>query len=144
MDVDLHQSVWDTAESKHSQLWRIHHTTTDFTPSSTRLEQLDYTANPPWWTPLNPGRVQVNITLQKMEEASGSHTSLINTLMNDPQHLHLYTDGSRTRGSSCGTGMVTIHAQHPRSEAMWSLGRHVQVNVAELFGILQATNQARQ
>ena len=39
--------------------------------------------------------------------------------------------------------MVTIHAQHPHSEAMWSLGRHVEVYDAELFGILQATNHAR-
>ena len=29
------------ADTTHSQLWRIHHTTADFTPSSTRLEQLD-------------------------------------------------------------------------------------------------------
>ena len=35
IDVDLQQSDWDTADTKHSQLWRIHHTTADFTPSST-------------------------------------------------------------------------------------------------------------
>ena len=144
IDGGLHQSDWDTTDTKHSQLWRIHHTTADLIPSSTRLEQLDHSANPPWWTPLNPSRVQVNITQQKKEEASKAHTSLINTLLNDPQHLLLYTDGSQTKGSFCGTGMVSIHAQHPHSEAMWSLGKHVEVYDAELFGILQATDHARQ
>ena len=96
IDVDLHKSDWDTADTKHSQLWRIHYITADFTPSSTRLEQLEHSANPPWWTPLNPGRVDVNITLQKKEEVSGAHTSLINTLVNDPQHPLLYIDRSQT------------------------------------------------
>ena len=84
IDVELHESDWDTEETKHSQLWRIHPTTVDFTASFTRLEQLDHTANPPWCTRLNPGRFQVNITQQKKEEASRAYTSLINTLVNDP------------------------------------------------------------
>ena len=42
-----------------------------------------------------------------------------------------------------GTGLVAIHTQHPHSEALWNLGKHVEVYDTELFGILQATILAR-
>ena len=68
---------------------------------------------------------------------------MTNTLVNDPSHLLLYTDGSQTRTGSNGTGLVAIHSQHRHSEAFWNLGKHVEVYDTELFGILQATILAR-
>ena len=85
-----------------------------------------------------------NIPLQKKEEVAESPTNLTNTLANNPSHLLLYTDGLQTRTGSNETGLVAIHAQQPHSEAVWNLGKHVEVYDTELFGILQAMIPARE
>ena len=144
IEVDIQQQDWDTTNSKHSQLWRIHNTIANLTPSTTYLERFDHTANPPWFQPLDENRISIHIPLQKKEEIAETHTNLSNTLANNPSHLLLYTDGSQTRTGSNGTGLVAIHALHPHSQAMWNLGKHVEVYDTELFGILQATILARE
>ena len=75
IDVDLRQSDWDTADTKYSQLWRIHHTTADFTPSSTRLEQLD--RQPPSQNPV------FNITQQPHHQLTPKIRS---NIFNTPSH----------------------------------------------------------
>jgi ribonuclease HI len=144
IEIDLRQNDWYTTDNRHSQLWRIHNSIADLTPSSTQLERLDHTANPPWFKSLDPKRVLINIPRQKKEEVVEAHTNLTNMLVNNPEHLLIYTDGSQTRAGSNGTGLVAIHAQHPHSEAQWNLGKHVEVYDTELFGVLQATAHARQ
>jgi hypothetical protein len=128
VEVDIHQNDWDTMDNRHSQLWRIHHSIAELTPSSTQLEQLDHSANPPWLEPLDPHRVSVHIPQQKKDETAKTHINLTNTLVNNPEHLLIYTDGSQTKGASCGTGLIAIHAHHPHSEALWNLGPHTLNN----------------
>ena len=50
----------------------------------------------------------VHIPQQNKEEVAGSHTSLINALVNNPQHLLIYTNGPQTKNGSNGTGMIAI------------------------------------
>ena len=38
IEVDIQQQDWDTINSKHSQLWKIHNTIANLTPSTTYLE----------------------------------------------------------------------------------------------------------
>ena len=103
--------------SKHSQLWRIHNSIATLTPSTTRLEEFNHTANPPWFKPLDPNRVSINIPWQMKEELAEAHTNLTNVLIHDPEHLLIYTDGSQSREGLSGTGLAAIHAQHPHNEA---------------------------
>ena len=63
-----------------------------------------------WYQQINPTRVSVNIPPQKKEEVAATHINLTNNLINNSQHLLLYTDGSQGKGGSNGTGMVAIHA----------------------------------
>ena len=102
--MDINQNDWDTTDNRHSQLWRIQNSIANLTPSG-RLEQLDHSANPLWLKPLDPRRITIHIPRQKKEEAAKTHTNLTNTLVNNPDHLLIYTDGSQTRDSSCGTGL---------------------------------------
>ena len=131
-------------DSKHSQLWRIHNSVANLTPSTTQLECFNHSASPHWFKPLDHNRVSNNIPQQKKEVVAEAHTNLTNMLVNNPEHLLIYTDGSQTNTGSNGTGLVVTHAQHPYQEAQWNLGRHIEVNDAEWFGILQATLYARQ
>ena len=134
---------WNTEDKTHSQLWRIQHTVAEITPCSTSLEQLDHTANPPWHQQVDPTRISVYIPRQAAAEA---HINLTNNLVNNPQHLLLYTDGSQKKNGSNGSngvGLVAIHARHNQQEKKWSLGNHVEVYDTELYGILQAADYAR-
>ena len=92
---------------------------------------------------LDPKRISIHISGQKRETEAKPHTSLVDSLCNDTKHLLIYTDGSQTKGSLNGTGLVAIHAHHHRLEARWNLGRYVEVYDTELFGILQGTSYAR-
>ena len=38
IEVDIQQQDWDTTNSKHSQLWKIHNTIANLTPYITYLE----------------------------------------------------------------------------------------------------------
>ena len=144
IEVDIQQQDRDSTNSKYSQLWRIHNTIANLTPSTTYLERFDHTANPSWFQLLEKNRISINILLQKMEEVAESHTNPTNTLANNPSHLLLNMDGSQTRTGSNGTRLIAIHAPHPHSEALWNLGKHVEVYDTELFGILQARTHARE
>ena len=86
-------------------------------PSTTYLEGFDHTANPSWFQPQDENRVSISIPLQKKDDVAEAHTNLTNTLVNDPSHLLLYTDGSQTRTGSNGTGLGAIHTQYPHSES---------------------------
>ena len=98
----------------HSQVWRIHYTVADLTPSPTQLETIDCLANPPWLRLPDPGRVSIHIPHQRKGGAAGSHTSLINTLTNNPQHLLIKLHRWIPDGNgSNGTGMVARHANQP-------------------------------
>ena len=110
IEVDIQQQDWDTINSKYSQLWRIHNTIANLTPSTTYLERFDHTANPPWFQLLDKNRISINIPLQKKEEVAESLTNLTHTLANNPSHQLLYTDGSQTRTGFNGTGQIAIHA----------------------------------
>ena len=90
--MDIQQQDWDTTNSKHSPLWRIHNTIANMTPSTSYLEGFDHTANSPWYRPLDENRISISILQQKKDEVAEAHTNLINTLVNDPSHLLLYTD----------------------------------------------------
>ena len=144
IETDIPQSDWDSMNSKHSQLWRIHNSIAIQTPSTTRLEEFNHTANPPWFNPTDPNRVSINIPWQKKEELAETRTNLTNVLINDPEHLVINTDGSQTREGLSGTGLAAIHALHPHYEAYRNLGRYVEVYDTELFGILPATRYSRQ
>ena len=144
IEVDIQQQDWDSTNSKHYQLRRIHNTIANLTLSTTYLERFDHTANPPWFQLLDENRISINIPLQKKEEVADSHTNLTNTLANNHSHLLLSTDGSQTRTGSSGTGLIAIHAQHPHSKTLWNLGKHVEVYDTELFAILQATTHTRE
>ena len=142
--MDIQQQDWDTTNSKHFQLWRIHNSFADLTPSTTYLEGFDHTAKSPWYRPHDEYRISISIPQQKKDELAEAQTNLTNTLVNYPSHLLLYTDGSQTRTGSNGTGLIAIQAEHPHSEALWNLGKHDEVYDTELFGILQATTHARE
>ena len=141
--MELNMPDWGTENRTHSQLWRIHHTIADIAPTATHLEIINHHAYPPWHQPLDPRRIATHISCQKKETEAETHTSLVNSLCNDPKHLLIYTDGSKTKNGSNGTGLVAIHANHRHFEARWNLGKHVEVYDSELFGILQATTYAR-
>ena len=87
--MDIQQQDWDTTNSKYSQLWKIHNTIANLTPSTTYLEGFDHTANPPWFQLLDENRVSISIPQQKKEDVAEAHTNLTNTLVNDPSHLLL-------------------------------------------------------
>src|SRR6266705_2893381 len=144
VEVDYNQSDRDTMYRTHSQLWRSHFSIVSMTPSSTQLERINHLAHPPGFNPLDPARATIKIPKQKKEEVAESHISLVNSLVNNPSHLLIYTDGSQTTDNSNGTGLVAIHANHHHREGKWNLGCHVEVYDTELFGILQATSYARQ
>ena len=84
IEVDIQQQDWDTTNSKYSQLWKIHNTIANLTPSTTYLEGFDHTANPPWFQLLDENRVSISIPQQKKEDVAEAHTNLTNTLVNDP------------------------------------------------------------
>ena len=92
IEVDIQHQDRDTTNSKHSQLWKIHNTIANLTPSTTYLESFDHTTNPPWFQPLDENRVSICISQQMKEDVAEAHTNLTNTLLNDPSHLLLYTD----------------------------------------------------
>ena len=89
-------------------------------------------------------KVVVSIPRQKKVVVAEAHTNLTNMLVNNPEHLLIYTDRSQNNAGSNGIGLVATHTQHPHKEAQWNLGRHIEVYDAELSGILQATLYARQ
>ena len=139
--VELNMPDWGTENRTHSQLWRIHHSIADIAPTATHLEIINHHAYPPWHQPLDPRRITTHISCQKKETEAETHTSLVNSLCNDPKHLLIYTDGLQTKNGSNGTGLVAIHANHHHLEARWNLGRHVEVYDSEL---LQATTYAKE
>ena len=59
-EVDL-KPDWNSEDKTHSQLWRIQHSVAEITPHSTVLEQLDHTANPPWYQQVDPTRVSISV-----------------------------------------------------------------------------------
>ena len=63
IEVDIQQQDWATTNSKYSQLWRIHNTIANLTPSTTYLKRFDHTANPPWFQLLDKTRISINIPL---------------------------------------------------------------------------------
>ena len=144
IEVDIQQQDRETTYSKYFLLVKIRNTIANLTPSTIYLEGFDHTTKPPQFQPLDKNRVTISISLQEEEDVAEANTNLTNILVNDPSHLLLYTDGSQTRTGSNGTGLIAIHAEHPHSETLWNLGKHVEVYDTELFGLLQATTHARE
>ena len=75
IEIDIQHQDWDTTNSKHSQLCKIHNTIATLSPSTTYLERFDHTTNPPGFQPLDEDRVSICIPQPKKDDVAETHTN---------------------------------------------------------------------